>query len=406
MAKTASLLMHDIRLSVIILFCGVTSGINIAKLAPTIGVLSKSFNLSLTQIGLLASIFTLIMVLGGLLIGGVARGVGTKRILLMALLISCFGNAVSLFGDSTLTLFIGRSIEGVSLISITLAAPAILTQHTAPAHRGWVMGMWGGFMPLGNAFAIICGPYFISTGGWQLVWEAGLWFSLIVCFLGWLFIPSDTGAMRRHFDVTAIKLALRLPLLAFIGLGFACHSLVYQTLIQFIPLFSRASIGLSLNDGAMITGLFCLLNFIGNLISGQALQRGQNPVHIIRSVFLLLSSLLILLIFFKSSSLILFLLLGFIGFVIGGSAPIFFYLVSRSSQDPQNLPVFVAWTFQIQGLGMLVGPALVGRVVDVTQSWSTGIVCLIPACFLIILFSGRLTLPVTKQNQELTKQTF
>ncbi len=396
MVKTASLFMHDLWLSVIVLFCGVTSGINIAKLSPTINLLSKSFNLTLTQIGLLASIFTLIMVLAGLLIGGVVRGFGAKRVLLAALLISCFGNAVSLFGDSTLALFIGRSIEGASLISITLTAPAILTQHTAPAHRGWVMGMWGGFMPLGNAFAIICAPFLISSGGWQIVWEAGLWFSLMVCFFGWLFIPSDVGVMRRHFDIDAIKLAIRFPLLALIGLGFACHSLVYQTLIQFIPLFSKAFIGLSLTDGAMITGLFCLLNFFGNLISGQALQRGQNPIHIIRTVFLSLPLFLVILIFFKSSSFMLFLLLGLTGLVLGGSAPIFFYLVSRSSQDLQNLPIFLAWTFQIQGLGMLVGPALVGSVVDVTQSWSNGILCLIPACFLVIILSGRLTLPATK----------
>ena len=61
MRKTTSLVMHNLWLSIIVLFCGVTSGINITKLAPTISVLLKSFNLSLTQIGLLASIFTLII---------------------------------------------------------------------------------------------------------------------------------------------------------------------------------------------------------------------------------------------------------------------------------------------------------------------------------------------------------
>ena len=70
-----------------------------------------------------------------------------------------------------ISLYTGRAIEGISLIALTLTAPTILAQHTALAHRGWVMGIWGGFMPFGCAFAIISAPYLIERGGWQLVWR-------------------------------------------------------------------------------------------------------------------------------------------------------------------------------------------------------------------------------------------
>ena len=79
-----------------------------------------------------------------------------------------------------------------------------------------------------------------------------------------------------------------------------------------------------------------------------------------------------------------------VGLVTGESSPIFFYLVSRSNQDANNLPVCVAWTFQIQGLSMLIGPAPVGWFVDVTQNWSLGILCLVPACLAVIGISGGL----------------
>ena len=102
--------------------------------------------------------------------------------------------------------------------------------------------------------------------------------------------------------------------------------------------------------------------------------------------------LLIALVFFRDLTSLLFLLLSLVGLVTGGSAPIFFYLVSRSNQNPKDLPMFVAWTFQIQGLGMLIGPALVGWVVDATQNWSLGILCLLPACLAVIAMSGRLAL--------------
>ena len=396
MAMPSSSFARDLRLTITILFCGSLSGINIAKLAPSITELSTSFGLRLSQIGLLASVFTLIMVVAGVLIGGIVRGAGTKRILMAALIIACIGSAISLMGSSVASLFIGRAIEGISLIALTLTAPSLLAQHTDPANRGWVMGTWGGFMPLGNGLAIIAAPYLIEQGGWHLVWQVGFGFSVFVCGLGWLFIPDDRLPMKRQFDLAALKLAIALPLLAIIGLSFALHSLVYQTLIQFMPLISQSLGGFSLAEGAMITGLFCAVNFVGNLIAGQALQTGKKPAHIVRLVFSIVPILLILLVLFSQSPFLLVLVLILTGLVSGVSAAIFFYLVSRANDDPQNLPVFVAWVFQIQGLGMLIGPALISWVVETTHSWNIGILCLIPACLAIIALSGRLVLPDAK----------
>ncbi len=397
MAMPSSSFARDLRLTITILFCGTLSGINIAKLAPSINELSVSFGLSLSQIGLLASVFTLIMVVVGVLIGGIVRGAGTKRILIAALIIACIGNAISVMGSSVTSLFIGRAIEGVSLIALTLTAPSLLAQHTDAANRGWVMGTWGGFMPLGNGLAVIAAPYLIEQGGWHLVWQVGFGFSVFVCGLGWLFIPDDRSPIKWQFDLAALKLAIALPLLAIIGLTFALHSLVYQTLIQFMPLISQSLGGFSLSEGAMITGLFCGVNFVGNLIAGQALQTGKKPIHIVRLVFSIVLILLILLVLFSQSSFLLVLVLT--GLVSGGSAPIFFYLVSCANDDPQNLPVFVAWVFQIQGLGMLIGPALISWVVETTKSWNIGILCLVPACLAIIALSGRLVLPDAKTGR-------
>jgi len=279
-----------------------------------------------------------------------------------------------------------------------LTAPSLLAQHTDSANRGWVMGTWGGFMPLGNGLAIIAAPYLIEQGGWHLVWQVGFGFSVFVCGLGWLFIPDDRSPMKWQFDLAALKLAIALPLLAIIGLSFALHSLVYQTLIQFMPLISQSLGGFSLAEGAVITGLFCAVNLVGNLIAGQALQTGKKPAHIVKLVFSIVPILLILLVLFSQSSFLLVLVLILTGLVSGGSAPIFFYLVSRANDDPQNLPVFVAWVFQIQGLGMLVGPALISWVVETTHSWNIGILCLIPACLAIIALSGRLVLPDVKKG--------
>ena len=111
-------------------------------------------------------------------------------------------------------------------------------------------------MPFGCAFAIISAPYLIERGSWQLVWQAGLVFSVIVCLLGCLFIPNDSRPIRYNFDIAPLRRAVCLPLLTFIGLSFACHSLVYQTLIQFTPLITQAFAGISATEGTLVTGYF------------------------------------------------------------------------------------------------------------------------------------------------------
>ena len=58
MGNPLSSFTRDLRLAIVILFCGALSGINIAKLAPAITTLAVEFDFSLAQIGVLASFFT------------------------------------------------------------------------------------------------------------------------------------------------------------------------------------------------------------------------------------------------------------------------------------------------------------------------------------------------------------
>ncbi len=263
-------LYRDVKLTSIVILCGALNGINIAKLAPSIAVLSSDFDLSLAQIGLLGSMFTVIMVLTGVFIGGVTRRLGAKRVLMTALVVACVGNALAILGNTVGGLFAGRAIEGVSLIAITLTAPAILTRYTAPAHRGWVMGAWGGFMPLGNGLAIFGASVLIADGGWQMVWQAGMWFSVLITLLAFCFIPKDPEPARIWFDTRALRDAMRMPLLAVIGITFACHSLIYQTLLQFMPLAAQSLGGFSPGEAALIAGVFCVINFLAILRQGNS----------------------------------------------------------------------------------------------------------------------------------------
>ena len=382
----AKTLRSDIKISAALLLCGGVNAVNIAKLATVVPVLRVEFGLSLSQMGLLASLFSVLILLTGVIIAGFVRIIGAKRIILTALSVSACGTIISLAGSNYAALLTGRVIEGISLITVMLTAPALLAAHTSLKRRGIIMGVWGGFMPFGNAAVFLSAPILVAIGSWQAVWIAGLLSTLLVGVMTYLIVPPDIISGKSVFDRKLIIQAIKLPILSLLGLSFAAHSLTYQSLLQFMPVFSRELGGLSLGFASSIAALFCILNFCGNVFSGQMLQKGRAPSVIGIATGCLSALCLAALSYFSGSILIFIPMLMLMGFLIGWLPPVCFYMVGKQTADPAHMPVYNAWMFQIQAIGMLCGPLLIGNIVENTQDWSLGIKSLIPFCILISIF--------------------
>ena len=81
---------------------------------------------------------------------------------------------------------IGRIFEGYGFLLINLSAPVLLTLHTNDHNRGRIMGIWGSFMPAGNALIILLAPLIYSISDWWLLWEVSSSFNchyFIFCIL-------------------------------------------------------------------------------------------------------------------------------------------------------------------------------------------------------------------------------
>ncbi len=119
--------------------------------------------------------------------------------MLTAIILAVIGSLISLAGSSFATLLAGRTLEGLSLISIAVAGPTLLIQHTHSDNRGWVMGIWGGFMPLGNFLGVMAGPLLLGNFDWQGVWISSTLFAGLVGLFGLL---DDTAG--RHSGAAAL----------------------------------------------------------------------------------------------------------------------------------------------------------------------------------------------------------
>ncbi len=146
-------------------------------------------------------------------------------------------------------------------------------------------------------------------------------------------IPPDATPARLRFDYQSIGAALRLPVLVGIGICFGCHSLIFQVVLQFTPLFVQQQGG-SLLLGALLISAFCLINFFGNSESGRMIQRGYKPINLILFTFLTIP-VYIVMIFLPNSPPWL-MMLGLLGLAIhtGLTRPAFSIWLARSSASP------------------------------------------------------------------------
>ena len=386
-AEVHPTLWQDIGLCLVIVGAGAFSGFNIAKLAPALRLIGSEFGLSLSQLGLLASLLSLMTVCFGLLIGTMVPGFGAKRMLIFALIAGLTGSAITAFGGTTSSLFVGRIIEGFALIATMIVGPALLGQHTNPKRRGIIMGFWGGFMPFGNASALLFAPIFLASGYWQSLWYAGMSAGILLLGLVWFVVPSEKTGLRLQADTQSVKRAILMPAIGVAGLIFAAHALVYQTLLQFLPLFLVEDGGVKASLAAFLGGCFCLINFAGNVFAGRLLDKQISPFLIISATYILVGGLISIITLLEGQFALLSLVLLVIGFLTGAAPSILFYLVSRGAPTPRQIPVFMAWMLQIQGLGMLLGPSVVSSVVDMSQSWVTGFYLIAGVCFFVPVLS-------------------
>ena len=374
-------LFRDIQITVVVLACGTINAINIAKLSPLIDVIREEFSLSLSGVGLLASLFSLLFVLAGIILGASVKAIGAKKSLLIALFLALIGSCITVAFQTKESLFIGRVIEGVGLILVMLTGPSLVSQHTSLERRGLLMGLWSGFMPLGNALVLFGAPLILISNSWQMVWVVGIGLNIITMMFGFKIIPNDRVKSDGKIDLSAIRQAILRPSLMILGFLFAMHSIVYQALLQFMPSFVQGIFGLPLFWASIVTVVFCLLSFSGNIVAGQLIQRGWTTFKIVICAGLSLFVLLLTMSLSGHNPFLFAAALMGVGLISGATPTVCFYLLSREKTDDiRNMPVFTAWLFQIQGCGMFIGPVAFAIVVEAQNSWIVGIGILATIC--------------------------
>lgn len=274
--------------AVVAAYCGGLAAATFAgKLAPALPGLQAEFGLSLVAAGWLSSMFNLVGVTGGALLGLVADRIGALRFVILALVSLIAGGAIGALTESTLLLFASRAVEGFGFIAISVAAPGLIASAASAKQRGVAVGIWSSYMPAGAGAIIALCAVLLPLWGWRGVW----WLTALIAAATLAFLWSRSGdyaevgtAAKR--SLATLFASMRQPVPWLLGASFGVYNIQFYAVMVWLPTYLLQTRGIDAGPAAVLTALFVFVNFFGNLIGAWLIQRGIGRGRIIGGSFL------------------------------------------------------------------------------------------------------------------------
>jgi MFS family permease len=259
----------------VVLLCGILAATQTGKLPPVIPELRRVFDASLIEMGWLASVINLVAACTGLAAGLVADRVGRHALLKFGLAVLGLGAAIGLVANDLPLLFVSRVVESLGFVAIVIAAPVLVRSSVPTSHQRLALGIWSAYTSIGMTIMLLATPWSLPVLGWQGGWFFGVAGALLLLLLVWRRFPgrgerapgmdgvSATGLLRGLRDATPWLLAA----------SFGSYTLLWFSLMVWIPTFLLEQGGLGLMSTGALTALMIAANAPGNIVGGWLSQR-------------------------------------------------------------------------------------------------------------------------------------
>ncbi len=366
--------------ALVAIFAGVCAALHIGKLPPAITALQAALGSSLVEAGFLLSMVQLAGMSSGLAFGALADSLGQRRSMLVGLTLLAVASALGAAAANAATLMALRAVEGFGFLLVVLAAPALVRRLVAPGRVSLMLGLWGAYMPLAIALALLVGPWVIAFAGWRAWW---LLLALLTAAMAlWLRAAVPAGAGVQAASASAalpwssrLRETLAAPGPWLVAMAFAMYSGQWLAVIGFLPtIYAQAGVAATLAGG--LTALAAAVNIVGNVAAGRLLHGGARPVHLLAGGYVVMG--LAAAIAFgdfagtqDASAQAPWRYLAVLLFSMsGGLVPAtLFTLAMRVAPSEASLSTTVGWVQQWSAFGQFAGPPLVAWVAVRAGGW-------------------------------------
>jgi MFS family permease len=285
-----------------VVVAGVAAALHLGKLAPAVPALQASLGIGLVEAGFLLSLVQVAGMTLGIVVGLAADTIGLRRSMLAGLAVisgaSVLGGLVGSSGEggakAVHLLLVLRALEGVGFLLVVMPGPGLIRAMSQAGTEKAAMGLWGAYMPLGVALALLLGPALIAWAGWPGWWWALSLVSAAAAAWVLLGVPADTKRLTSPAAVSPENWSGRLRDTVHAGgpwtlsLAFAVYSAQWMAVIGFLPaIYTDAGVPDAWN--AALTALAAAMNIVGNVAGGRFLQHGIAPERLLRAGFVVMA---------------------------------------------------------------------------------------------------------------------
>jgi MFS family permease len=368
--------------ALVVILAGVAAALHVGKLPPAIPALQQALGLSLLQAAFLLSMVQGAGMCAGVAFGALADALGLKRSMLIGLALLAMASLLGGLSQHAALLLALRAVEGFGFLLVVLPAPGLVRRWVAPERISLMLGVWGAYMPLATASALLMGPLWIQAFGWRSWWwlmaalsaAAALWLARAVpdSAAPTLGAPAVSAAAPTAQPAWRTRLAHTLSTRGpwLIAVSFAVYSSQWLAVIGFLPsIYTQA--GISGVATGLLTALAAAVNMVGNIASGRLLHRGHQPTTLLSVGFVVMFCAAALAFAGVEGAHAVLRYLAVLAFsLVGGVIPgTLFALAVRVAPGEHTLSTTVGWMQQWSALGQFTGPPLVAWVAGLAGGW-------------------------------------
>ena len=361
--------------ALLVILAGVVAALHVGKLPPAIPVLRDALGLTLVQAGFLLSLVQLAGMTAGVVFGVVADSLGSRRSMTLGLAVLAIVSALGGLAQGVAPLMLLRAAEGFGFLLVVLPAPGLVRRLVEPQRVSAMMGLWGAYMPLATALALLFGPLAIAALGWRGWWWALAALSAAMALWLWHAVPAHAdraAAVSPSPWLARLRQTLAAPGPWLVAASFAMYSGPWLAVIGFLPSIYLQS-GIAGAAAGVLTAAVAAVNMAGNIGAGRLLQRGVAPSRLLTIGFATMA-LASTATFAGSGDAGLTPVLRYGAVLlfsgVGGLIPAtLFALAVRLAPSEDTLSTTVGWVQQWSAFGQFIGPPLVAAVASATGGW-------------------------------------
>ncbi|MCB2078303.1 MAG: MFS transporter [Novosphingobium sp.] len=259
---------------------GVCGGATVSKLIPLAGDLEAKFGLTGASFGWLVALVALPAATFAIPSGIVVDRWGSKRVLLAAGIAGVLANALYVVAESMTIIYFARVLEGLAIVHVYTAGPAMLMATTQGDRRTRAMTLWSTYAPVGTAIGLGVGGLFAESQGWKQGFTVHASLFALATILG-LFQPSivTSGKVARSLADRIAELfsAFGRPQLAALGIAFLMAISMGVGVNMTLPLYVSQVHAMATGDASAMVASVTFTMVLGAALAGLALPKLRRP---------------------------------------------------------------------------------------------------------------------------------